>query len=201
MSEQPHYFAPSAAPGTARREITVRITGRELAVATGDGVFSGSRLDPGTGVLLRHLVAPDLDGPVLDLGCGWGPVTLALGLTAPAAPLWAVDVTGNALRLTADNAARHGVAVRTALPDDVPPGLRFAAVWSNPPVRIGKPALHDLLLHWLDRLLPGGTAHLVVQRNLGADPLQAWLAGQLPDHRVARAGSARGYRVITVTAG
>ena len=92
---------------------------------------------------------------------------------------------------------------------DLPAEIQFDAIWSNPPIRIGKPALHALLLQWLPRLAPGGIAHLVVQRNLGADSLQAWLIEALgPDHAsahgerhwvVRRHGSAKGYRVLTVT--
>jgi hypothetical protein len=64
----------------------------------------------------------------------------------------------------------------------------------NPPIRIGKAALHDLLLGWLDRLTPDGRAVLVVGRNLGADSLQRWLGEQgFPTDRLA---SKRGYRLL-----
>jgi 16S rRNA G1207 methylase RsmC len=83
----------------------------------------------------------------------------------------------------------------------VPGDVRFDAIWSNPPIRIGKEALHALLLTWLPRLTPGAQAHLVVQRHLGADSLHAWLADALAGRaEVTRAGSAKGYRVLRVTA-
>ena len=79
--------------------------------------------------------------------------------------------------------------------------MTFAAIWSNPPIRIGKEGLHALLLRWLPRLSPGGHAHLVVQRHLGADSLHAWLTEALADAAVVeRAGSAKGYRVLRVSA-
>ncbi len=81
-------------------------------------------------------------------------------------------------------------------PGTVPAGLRFDELWSNPPIRIGKQALHALLLTWLPRLSPGGRAVLVVGKNLGADSLQRWLEGQ--GFATVRVGSAKGFRVLEV---
>jgi len=182
--------------------VPVVLAGRELEVVTAGGVFSANRLDLGTRVLLREAPPPPLTGNLLDLGCGWGPLALTLGLLSPAATVWAVDVNQRALELTAENARRAGLPrVRAVSPDGVPAGLRLDGIWSNPPIRIGKEALHELLLRWLPRLRPGAQAHLVVQRNLGADSLHAWLAGALEGRAtVERAGSAKGYRVLRVTA-
>jgi len=196
-----HYFTARPATADERRELHVTLAGRELVVTTARGVFSGDRVDRGTAVLLPF-VEPDADasGDVLDLGCGWGPIALALGLAQPRRTVWAVDVNERALDLVRRNAAALSLDVRAALPDDVPADLRFAEVWSNPPIRIGKPALHQLLRRWCTRLLPGGRAHLVVQKNLGADSLQAWIAdGGVPGVDVERTGTARGFRVLTLT--
>ena len=73
---------------------------------------------------------------------------------------------------------------------------RFAAIWSNPPVRIGKDALHALLGQWLGRLAADGSAYLVVGRNLGADSLHRWLAGQ--GWPVTRLAARSGYRLLQV---
>jgi 16S rRNA (guanine1207-N2)-methyltransferase len=196
-----HYFTARPATADERRELRVTLAGRELVVTTARGVFSGDRVDRGTGVLLPFVEPdPDADGDVLDLGCGWGPVALTLGLAQPRRTVWAVDVNERALDLVRRNAAALGLDVRAALPDDVPADLRFAEVWSNPPIRIGKPALHALLQRWCTRLLPGGRAHLVVQKNLGADSLQAWIAqGGVPGVDVERTATERGFRVLTLT--
>jgi 16S rRNA G1207 methylase RsmC len=208
MSEQPdHYFTARPASSDERRTLTVRLAGRDVEVETAGGVFSPGRVDLGTQVLLRTV--PDLPAgasDVLDLGCGWGPVALTMALeardTAPGARVWAVDVNERSLDLVARNAARLGVEVEARLPDDVPADVRFDTIWSNPPIRVGKEALHELLVRWLPRLRPGGDAWLVVQRNLGADSLQAWLAAWLAENQdgatVERAASAKGFRVLRV---
>ncbi|PPK98447.1 methyltransferase family protein [Kineococcus xinjiangensis] len=206
-----HYFTAQPAAPDERRRLRVHLAGRSVEVETARGVFSAERLDPGTAVLLPHLDAaheedaPDEaqgDAPVLDLGCGWGPVALSLALHRPQRPVWAVDVNERALDLLRSTAARLGLdAVHCALPDDVPAEVRFASIWSNPPIRIGKAELHALLQRWLPRLRPGGAAHLVVQRNLGADSLHRWLAeGGVPGTVVEREGSSKGFRVLRVTA-
>ncbi len=72
----------------------------------------------------------------------------------------------------------------------------FGLIWSNPPIRVGKDALHDLLSGWLARLAPGAAGYLVVQRNLGADSLQRWLAAA--GWQARRAAARGGYRVLAV---
>lgn len=198
-----HYFSAEPAGPQRPRELRVRLVGRELEVLTAGGVFSADRLDLGTSVLLREVPDPPNSGDLLDLGCGWGPLSLALGLLAPAARVWAVDVNPRARELTAANAARCGVGnIRAVAPEEVPASVRFAAIWSNPPIRIGKGSLHALLLRWLPRLDHAGQAFLVVQRNLGADSLHRWLGEHLPagdGWQVERAGSAKGYRVLRIS--
>lgn len=197
-----HYFTAAPAGPQERRRLVVRLAGQDVEVETAGGVFSPGRLDLGTEVLLRAVPAPPPTGELLDLGCGWGPVALTLARRSPAARVWAVDVNERALDLVRSNAARLGLpGVVAARPQDVPADVRFDAIWSNPPIRVGKAALHELLRTWLPRLRPGGRAHLVVQRNLGADSLQAWLAAQWPGAvDVARLAGAKGYRVLEVVA-
>jgi 16S rRNA (guanine1207-N2)-methyltransferase len=122
-----------------------------------------------------------------------------LATAAPSATVWAVDVNERARALTAANAKRVGAAdrVRVAAPEDVPDDLSFAQLWSNPPIRIGKEGLHELLLHWLPRLTPDGVAWLVIARHLGGDSLHRWLTEQ--GWQVERQASQKGYRVLRVT--
>ena len=192
-----HYFSPS--PDTPSRPATVRLDLPDLSLVlrTDRGVFSAGRVDPGTKVLLGDAPPPPAAGDLLDLGCGYGPIALTMATRAPRARVWAVDVNDRALDLTRANAEAAGLGnVVAARPDDVPGEMRFAAIWSNPPVRIGKAALHDLLDRWLGRLTPDGRALLVVQKHLGADSLQRWLGGRGWD--AERVRSRLGYRVLAV---
>jgi 16S rRNA (guanine1207-N2)-methyltransferase len=117
--------------------------------------------------------------------------------------VWAVDVNERALDLVRRNAESLGLTnVNAVLPDDVPDQVAFRAIWSNPPIRIGKAELHALLLRWLHRLDGDADAWLVVQRNLGSDSLQRWLEGELDEEfAVLRASSSKGFRVLHVHRG
>lgn len=197
-----HYF--TAEPGTPEQERTVNFqaAGREFALLASSGVFSGQRLDPGTAVLLRKAPLPGPRGGVyLDLGCGYGPISMVLATASETAQVYSVDVNTRALELVRTNARRLGLAgrVHPGRPDEVPDDVVFDEIWSNPPIRVGKAEVHELLGRWLPRLAPGGTAWLVVARNLGADSLQAWLAST--GWAVERYAAQKGYRVLRVTAG
>jgi len=178
--------------------VEVELAGHRLSVETAGGVFSPDHVDTGTQVLLREAPTPPERGTFLDLGCGWGPIALTLGLLAPQATVYAVDVNERALDLARANASAAGLTgVRVAAPDEVPADVRFDLIWSNPPIRVGKAALHDLLGTWLHRLTDEGEAYLVVQKNLGADSLQRWLTDQgWPTERLA---SSKGFRVLETT--
>lgn len=172
----------------------------EVTLRTDAGTFSARAIDPGTRFLLDDGARPD-PGPatLVDLGCGYGPIAIALALWAPEAVVWAVDVNERALDLTRTNARDAGVGdrVRVVTPTDVPDDLVVDGVWSNPPIRVGKAALREVLSTWLGRLSPTGTGHLVMARNLGADSLARWLTDE--GHDVTRRGSRRGYRLLDVT--
>ena len=194
-----HYFTAEPASAAERRPLSVELAGRRLSLQTAGGIFSPDRVDAGTGVLLRTVPPPPAEGNLLDLGCGWGAVALGLGLRSPAAHVYAVDVNERALALTRANAATAGIDRLTASrPQDVPAEVRFAAIWSNPPIRVGKDALHEMLSTWLPRLDAGGTAYLVVQKNLGADSLQRWVNESLTGLTCERFANDRGFRVLAV---
>lgn len=197
-----HYFTPSPTTDARRFPLPVRLAGRDLELVSSASVFSGHGVDKATAVLLNRLdeiMEPPPRARILDLGCGWGPIALTAAITHPHAEVWAVDVSERARELTAQNVERAGLTnVRVVAPEEVPEDLVLDAIWSNPPIRIGKPALHDLLLEWTARLAPEGTAALVVGKNLGADPLARWLGEQLPDREVAKVASAKGFRVLEV---
>lgn len=196
-----HYFSAHPTATSRPDEIRLVLPDLQLRLATDAGVFAGAAVDPGTKLLLLDGPRPDPSGtrPLLDLGCGYGPIALALATRAPAATVWALDVNERARSLCAANAEAAGLTnVVVAAPDDVPDDVAFAGIWSNPPIRIGKPALHDLLGRWLARLTPDGRAALVVAKHLGSDSLAAWLTGQ--GWPATRLSSRAGYRLLVVAA-
>ncbi|MCD7102288.1 class I SAM-dependent methyltransferase [Pseudoclavibacter sp. 13-3] len=195
-----HYFAEHPHVAAHWRDIDVDLDGRTRTVAVASGLFSPDGLDKATRILLDRVPEPPQTGEALDIGCGWGPIALTLALRAPQTRVWAVDVNERAREATARNADHLGLdRIVVASPEDVPADLGFDVIWANPPIRIGKQALHALLLTWLPRLAPCGEAWLVVGKQLGADSLQRWLADELPGaFDVRRAATARGFRVIHI---
>jgi 16S rRNA G1207 methylase RsmC len=194
-----HYFTASPASSAELRERQMVLGDRMVSVLTAGGIFSPDGIDRGTSVLLKHAPDPPPAGTFLDLGCGWGPLALTMALRSPEATVHAVDVNRRALDLASRNAQRLGLLrVSALLPEEVPDDTAYDLIWSNPPIRVGKAVLHEILRAWLPRLAPGGQAWLVVQKNLGADSLQRWLATELPALTVDRPATSGGFRLIRV---
>lgn len=196
-----HYFTAHPSAASRPGEVRLVLPDLQLRLVTDAGVFAGAAVDPGTKLLLLDGPRPDPAGagPLLDLGCGYGPIAITLATRAPASTVWAIDVNERARSLCAANAETAGLAnVVVAAPDDVPDDVAFGGIWSNPPIRIGKPALHDLLGRWLARLTPDGRAALVVAKHLGSDSLAAWLTRQ--GWPATRLSSRAGYRLLDVAA-
>jgi 16S rRNA (guanine1207-N2)-methyltransferase len=193
----PHYFDEDPKAPSRPHQVALRLADVDVLLETDAGVFGGKAVDSGTRFLLRRGPAPPPEGDVLDLGCGYGPIAVTLGLRAPGARVWAVDVNRRALALTARNAIAAGAAnIVTTTADEVPADVRFDAIYSNPPVRVGLAVLHPLLTTWLDRLTATGVAHLVVHRHLGSDSLARWLRGA--GFGVERVASHDGFRILRV---
>jgi 16S rRNA G1207 methylase RsmC len=198
--ESAHYFSASPAGPFTRKPLTVELAGETRKLQTSSGIFSPDGIDKGTAILLAEVPAPAPQGNLLDIGCGWGPIALTMALRAPHAQVYAVDVNERSIALTNGNAELLGLNnVAASTPEGVDPEIRFDTVWSNPPIRIGKDELHSLLLLWLPRLAPGGSAWLVVQKNLGSDSLQRWLAEVLDDtFTVTRESTSKSFRILRV---
>jgi len=190
-----HYFDATPGSASSPRSVTLTLPDLTVELRTDRGVFSADRVDPGTRLLLLEAPRPPAAGPLLDLGCGYGAIAVALARRAPAAAVWAIDVNARARALTEDNARTAGLAnITVAAPDGVPPAMRFAAIYSNPPIRVGKVGLHGLLATWIPR---GDVCWLVVSKHLGADSLAAWMheeQGWAVDRLVSRVS----YRVLEV---
>jgi len=199
MSED-HYFSQEPSSPLKPKTIQIPVAGEIVDVTTASGTFSPAQLDFGTEVLIEQMDLAPISGNLLDLGCGWGPIALNLAKLRPNTKVWAVDVNTRSVELTQANARNLGISnINAVLPDQVQADLRFSGIWSNPPIRIGKKELHELLLMWLPRLETGGEAYLVVQKNLGSDSLQKWLTEELATgFEVSRYTSIKTYRVLKI---
>ncbi|MDP9465535.1 MAG: methyltransferase [Actinomycetota bacterium] len=193
-----HYFDEQPGAPSMPRDVELWLPDMSLTLSTDRGVFGYGQIDAGSKLLLLKAPAPPQHGNLLDLGCGVGTIAIALARRAPAASVWAVDVNTRARDLCQANAATNGVAnVCVFAPDEVPDEIEFDCIWSNPPIRIGKPALHDMLVAWLARLSRNGYVVMVVHKHLGGDSLQRWLTDE--GFRTQRLASSSGYRVLHTT--
>jgi 16S rRNA G1207 methylase RsmC len=192
-----HYFNEDPEVPSARKRIDVSLPDGSFSIETDTGVFSHGRVDSGTKVLLMEAPVLPASGHVLDLGCGAGPIAMTMARRSPESSVWAVDVNERARQLTRDNASALGLTnVTVVSPDEVPDDVIFDVIWSNPPIKVGKQELHELLNRWLARLAPDGYAVLVVNKNLGSDSLAKWLTEL--GWTVKRISSRQGFRVLTV---
>jgi 16S rRNA (guanine1207-N2)-methyltransferase len=193
-----HYFDEDPDTTSMPRDVALWLPDMSLTLTTDRGVFGYDQIDAGSKLLLLKAPPPPPTGNLLDLGCGVGTIALPLARRAPGATVWAVDVNSRARDLCTANAASNGVTnVRVVTPDDVPDDVVFDCIWSNPPIRVGKNALHEMLLMWLGRLAPGGPAVLVVHKHLGGDSLQRWLTEA--GYPTTRLVSSSGYRILQTT--
>jgi 16S rRNA G1207 methylase RsmC len=197
MSSSDHYFTPEPTSPSTPTTHQVQVRKLQLTLAGDRGVFNHGELDWGTRVLIENTQVPP-GGVLLDLGCGGGAIAVALAKLRPDAQVWAVDVNERAIEVARRTVKLNELSnVRVVTVGDVPADLQFDAIWSNPPIRIGKDELHRLLREWLARLTPQGCADLVVHKNLGSDSLAKWLAAE--GYVVQRQASKQGYRILHVT--
>ena len=190
-----HYFDEQPSAPSMPRDVELRLPDMTLTLATDRGVFGYGQVDAGSKLLLLKAPPPPPAGNLLDLGCGVGTIALPLARRATKATVWAVDVNSRARDLCRANAVANEITnVRVLSPDEVPAEIVFDCIWSNPPIRVGKAALHEMLMMWLARLSPYGYAVMVVHKHLGGDSLQRWLTEQ--NYPTTRLASSSGYRLL-----
>ena len=197
---QEHYFSVDPSANRRISNVEFEVAGKTFSLKASTGTFSSTALDTGTRILLNHSDMFPTSGNVLDLGCGWGPISISIAAICPDTKVWALDVNQRSLEQTSENARSMGLSnVLPVMADQIPAETRFRAIWSNPPIRVGKKILHELMHTYLPMLEPGGKALLVVQKHLGADSFQKWLAEEFSTMNVKRLSTDKTYRVIEVT--
>ncbi len=181
---------------------TVLFTFKEIdyVFETDRGVFSFERIDKATRILLDVLSEkyygsqPEL---IIDVGCGYGPITCVVADQFPQAQIIGVETNQRARDLAIKNCRKNigGDRIRIMSPAEVDDTIMVDLIISNPPIRIGKDALYELLRGWSTRLNADGQMWLVIAKNLGSDSTAAYLESEcgLKVHRVA---SKKGFRVL-----
>ena len=168
MNKQEQYFTSEPTTASAPVSCGFAWRGHLLSFATDTGVFSKGELDTGTRLLLDAL--PELSGSVLDAGCGWGPIGIAVAKHFPQTAVTMLDVNRRALALTERNAQTNGVAVRVVESDGLAAvqGERFDWVLTNPPIRAGKAVIYRMFADAAKLLNDGGSLILVIRKQQGA---------------------------------
>ena len=188
-----HSYTENPASAHDERRIVLSILGQELTFTTDAGVFSRDGLDRGTELLLEAL--PELTGRVLDLGCGWGAVGVALGKKYPALGIVMTDINSRAVELARRNLAANGVKAEVVQGDGFQSVAGdFDAIVTNPPIRAGKAVIYGLFAQARDRLRPGGALYLVIRKQQGAPSALKYLREIYAGAEVIDRGS--GFHVI-----
>ena len=196
MSE--HYYTANPTSGHDERRVSVRTLGLDLAFTTDAGVFSRDGLDRGTEVLLDAL--PPLSGRVLDLGCGWGAVGIALAAKYPEIDVVMTDVNARAVDLARRNLAANGARATVAQGDGFESvDGQFDAIVTNPPIRAGKAVIYALFAQARERLNPGGALYVVIRKQQGAPSALKYLKETFG--RAEIIDRASGFHVIRADAG
>ena len=191
-----HYYTANPASAHDEWQIEVTALGCALRFTTDAGVFSRDGLDKGTALLLEAL--PPLAGRVLDLGCGWGAVGVALGKRYPALAIQMTDINSRAVALARRNLAANGVRAEVVEGDGFESVTgRFDAIVTNPPIRAGKAVIYALFQQARDFLNPGGALYLVIRKQQGAPSALKYLQAIYADAQVIDRGG--GFWVIRAT--
>lgn len=171
MTKMPsdHYY--TAVPTSAHKpaEVTFEYRGHRLSFATDSGVFSRTELDRGTEVLLDSL-PESLSGSVLDMGCGYGVIGVAVGRHWPETRVTMADINQRACSLAAENAKVNGVNAVVLESDGYEKVMeeRYDLILQNPPIRAGKAVIYRMFADAARCLKPAGELWLVIRKQQGA---------------------------------
>lgn len=164
-----HYYTNDPRSESSPETWTYELRGKTYHFTSDRGVFSKGSVDFGSRLLIESFEVPQVDGRILDVGCGYGPMGISLA-DASSREALLVDVNERALALSEQNATRNGVAIETRLSHayDNVGAEQFAAIVTNPPIRAGKQVVHTILREAHAHLGEGGALYVVIQKKQGA---------------------------------
>ena len=171
-----HYYTREPRSESRPVECAYTYRGISLAFRTDAGVFSKGEVDTGTRLLLEAL-PEEMDGDILDLGCGWGVIGISIARKWPGTRVTMADVNTRALELSRGNAELNGAKVACVESDGMAAlaGQAFDAVVTNPPIRAGKQVIYKMFADAAKSLKPGGALYLVIRKQQGAESAVKYL--------------------------
>ena len=195
-----HYFDEVPSSESNVREIKFSLYGQEYAYYTDNGVFSKSRIDEGTYIFLKVLLPLHLDGRILDLGCGYGPIGLTVALNSKQARVDLADINSRALALASKSGERLNLTNRvTFLQSDIYEKIEgpYDSIVVNPPIRAGKVVTYKMYEESKHYLIDGGSLYVVIRRQQGAESALKYIETVFENVSVLH--KEKGYWIIKAT--
>jgi 16S rRNA (guanine1207-N2)-methyltransferase len=171
MSLSEHYYSPTPSSESNPHTWTFTLRGHELTFTTDSGVFSKREVDFGTRLLIETFEEPDVGGDFLDVGCGYGPIGLAIAKSFPDRHVDMIDINKRALELANENKRANHIANTSIYESDLFERVgdkKFAAILTNPPIRAGKRVVYAIFEQSAAHLYPNGELWVVIQKKQGA---------------------------------
>ncbi len=164
-----HYFINNNDLKSEIKEFKVKFNNQEFTFKTDNGVFSKGELDYGTYLLISNILKEDLSGYGLDLGCGYGAIGIIVSKLKDV-KMDMIDINKRAIHLTNMNIKSNKALNSKTFINDGLVGLdkKYDFIISNPPIRVGKVKLYELLEACLNHLKKDGTLYIVIRKEQGA---------------------------------
>lgn len=191
-----HYYTNDPTLAHDEHQFNFDLAGATLQFTADNGVFSKRTIDYGSRVLIETVATAAPTGDILDVGCGYGPIGLALAKRWPERQVTMSDVNERALGLAKRNAAANGISNVTILESAAYTAIsdKFGVVVTNPPVRAGKAVVTEIIAGAKAHLLPGGQLFVVLQKKQGAPSALRLMQATYSEAKVIKKD--RGYYIL-----
>jgi 16S rRNA (guanine1207-N2)-methyltransferase len=195
MSE--HYYSSNPTTESNPQTWTYQLRGYTFTFTSDSGVFSKNEVDFGTRLLIESFEMPNIEGKVLDVGCGYGPIGLAVAKEDPARQVIMVDVNERAVELSKLNAKQNSITNVSVYQSNLFEAIEneiFSVILSNPPIRAGKKVVHQIFELSYKHLQPQGELWIVIQKKQGAPSAIEKLKSIFPEVEIVT--KKKGYFII-----